>query len=344
MRFTPILMRKPSGIKIILATALLVFAGKAVAQNTQLEQIGRLINDAIFFSDQYITPATDAAVYQAASGWVTSPKEKARWDFSVAVRTNVFFVPKRDRTFMIYNSDFEFFTLENGTSAQVQTALGNRDQVFLRGQLGDDEVRLESPEGINRETIIYPYLQGTVSIGWGTELVVKYSPKIKLKRSNYQVYGFGVQHNIGRYIKPLKAKNINVAVLAAYSKEDVTFDFLNVDTPAGDLGISMLNGVVDTYQFQVNASKEFGKFEIMGGFICNVSDVVYKVGGERGNIENIIPLQDVLNRRLRDIYKTRTNYIGEAAIKYNIGNFNVQTILAFGKFVNTNIGLQYIFQ
>lgn len=338
-RFTPILMRKPL-LKILFAAALLAFAGKAVAQN-ELEQVGLLIDDAIFFSDKYITPATDAAVYQAASGWVTSPKERQRWDFTLSVHTNVFFVPKNDRSFMIYNSDFKFFQLENGTSARVQTALGNREQVNLTGQLGDDEVTLETPEGINRETVIYPYMQGSVSIGWGTELVVKYSPKIKLKRSNYQVYGFGVQHNISRYIKPLQDKKINLAVLAAYSKEDVTFDFLNVDTPSGDLGISRLNGIVDTYQGQLSGSMEFGKFEVMAGFIFNVSDVEYKVGGDRGSIEDIIPLQDVLNRRLKDIYKTRTNYIGEASVKYNLNHFAIQGIVAFGKFVNTNISLQY---
>lgn len=333
-------MRKPS-FKILFAAALLAFAGKAVAQNTQIEQLGLLIDDAIFFSDKYITPATDAAVYQAASGWISSPKERDRWDFTLSLHTNMFFVPKSDRSFMIYNSDFKFFQLEEGTSARVQTALGNREQVNLIGQLGSDEVSLESPEGINREVVVYPYLQGSVSIGWGTELVVKYSPKVKLKRSNYQVYGFGVQHNISRYLKLLKDKNINLAVLAAYSKEDVTFDFLNVDTPSGNLGINTINGIVDTYQLQINGSKQFGKFEVMGGFICNVSDVQYKVGGERGSIEDILPLQDVLNRRLEEIYKTRTNYIGEASVKYSIGPVGIQGILAFGKFVNTNLAIQY---
>jgi hypothetical protein len=339
----PILMHKPNVIKIICAAALLVSTGKAAAQAEELEQIGRLINDAIFFSDKYITPATDAAVYQAASGWVTSPKARDRWDFTLSVHTNVFFVPKSDRKFTIYNSDFEFFTLEEGTSASVPTALGNDEQVMLTGQLGDEEVRLKTPEGINREVVVYPYFQGSLSIGWGFEVVGKYSPKIKLKKSNYQVYGAGLKYDFGRHIKKLQENKINLSVLAAYSKEDVTFDFLNVDTSAGSLGISTLTGLVDTYQAQINASKEFGSFEVMGGFIFNVSDVAYEVGGERGSIEDLIPLQSILNKRLEEIYKTRRNYMGEASVKYNIGNFNIQSIVAFGKFVNTNISLQYLF-
>ncbi|OIQ17318.1 MAG: hypothetical protein BM557_08895 [Flavobacterium sp. MedPE-SWcel] len=332
--------------KFIIAS-LFVFFGtnKAVAQydTVIIEQMGHLINDALFFSDKYVTPATDAAVYQSASGWITTPKERELWDVSIGLHTNIFFTPKRDREFTIYNSDFTFFQLEEGSSAVVPSALGDDKQVYLAGQLGDSEVRLETPRGIDMERVVYPYLQGSIALWYGTELVVKYSPKIKLKKSNYQVYGFGVKHNISRYFEGLKNKKIHFAVLAAYSKEDVSFDFLDVETDYGTLGISTINGLVDTWQFQVNGSKELGKFELMGGFIVNTSNVKYTVGGDRGGIEDILPLQDVLNTRLREIYKTRVNYIGEASVSYKINSFSIQSILAFGKFANTNISLQYLF-
>ncbi|OYQ35461.1 hypothetical protein CHU92_10820 [Flavobacterium cyanobacteriorum] len=327
----------------IICAAVFLSGGKAVAQMEELQQIGRLIDDAIFFSGKYITPATDAAVYQAASGWVSTPQERKRWDFSLSLHTNIFFVPQSDRSFTVQNSDFRFFSLEQGTSASVPTALGSDDQVYLTGQLGNNQVRLETPEGIDREAVIYPYLQGTLAIGWGTELVVKYSPEVKLKRSEYQVYGFGIKHNFSRYIESLQHKKIFLSLLAAYSKEDVTFEFFNVNTAVGTLGIDSLNGLVDTWQLQVNGCKAIGSFEFMGGFIINTSKIKYKVGGERGSIEDIIPLRDVLNNRLKELYKTRTNYIGEASVKYNIGNFSIQSILAFGKFVNTNVSIQYLF-
>ena len=118
---------------------------------------------------------------------------------------------------------------------------------------------------------------------------------------------------------------------------------MDIETDYGTLGISEINGLVDTWQFQASGSKELGNFEVMGGFIINTSDIEYKVGGEKGSIEEILPLQSVLNTRLKEIYKTRVNYIGEASISYKINNFSIQSILAFGKFVNTNISLQYLF-
>ena len=335
-------------LKITGVTSLLLLCTGRLSAQTDVaqvaQQIGYLIDDALFFSDQYVTPATDAAIYQSASGWITSPKKTELWDVSFGLHTNVFFTPYRDRNFVIKNSDFTFFKLEQGTSASVPTALGNDNQVYLSGTLGDSPLRLKTPEGMNMNTVAYPYLQASVGLPFGTELIVKYSTKVKLKKSDYQVYGIGLKYNFSQYIKSLEAQKIHLAVLAGYGKEDVSFNFLNVQTDYGTLGINTISGTVDTWQFQLSASQEFGDLEFMGSFIANVSDVKYKVKGETGTIEQIIPLQKVLNKRLEEIYKTRTNYIGEMSCKYNIDKFDVQTIVAFGKFVNTNVSLTYSFK
>jgi hypothetical protein len=325
----------------IVFAVVLLFTGNASAQTQEIQQIGHLIDDALIFSDKYITPATDAAVYQSASGWITSPKKPGLWEAKVALHVNVFFTPQKDRTFVINNSELSFFQLEEGSSAKIPTAVGNKHQVYLHGQLGDADVRLETPQGINMETVAYPYLQGSLGLPGGTSLVIKYSPQVNLKKSNYQVYGFGFMHNLTQHFKRLKENHINISVLAAWSKEDISVNFLNVQTAYGTLGINRINGLVDTFQFQASGSKEFGSWEAMGSIISSTSFFKYKVSGETGTIENIVPLQYILNTRLKEIYKTRINYIGEAAIKYNIGNFDIQTVLAFGKFVNTNVSLQY---
>ena len=47
-----------------------------------------------------------------------------------------------------------------------------------------------------------------------------------------------------------------------YSNEDISFDFLDVNTSYGNLGINNLNGIVDTFHYQLSVSKEIKKFEI----------------------------------------------------------------------------------
>jgi hypothetical protein len=308
-----------------------------------LEQIGFFLKDAIYFSDQYLTPATKAAVYQSSSNWMTSAKKSKRWDATVSLHTNVFFVPKNDRSFTINQSELVFFQIENQTSATIPSAIGNGDQVTLVGQLDNNEIRLKTPKGIDKETIVYPYIQGALGIGYGTEIIAKYSTKVKLKRGNYQVYGIGIKQNLSQYLQYLQSKKWNLAVLTAYSKEDFSFDFLNATSSFGTLGINQISGLVDTWQLQCNLSKEYKKWEFMGAVIGNISNFKYKLTGEKGEIEDTIPFQFIVNESLKEIYKTKTVFLGEVSCRYQISKLYLQTAFAFGKFANTNISIQYEF-
>ena len=123
----------------------LFFFGKVQAQNNQtLEEIGRLLNDALFYSEKYITPATDVAVYQASSGWMTSLKKKELGEVTFGIHSNLFFVPKADRTFKLNNADLEFFEIQDQQTITVPSALGNNDKYVLIGQLDGSEVRLKT--------------------------------------------------------------------------------------------------------------------------------------------------------------------------------------------------------
>lgn len=323
---------------------LVITTNQSKAQDAEVfQQIGYLLNDALLYSNRYITPATDAAVYQASSGLMTSAKKKELWEVTVGINANLFFVPKADRTFTANNNDFEFFTIEGQNSVEVPTALGNDNQYYLVGQLGDSEVRLKSPEGVNEETVFYPYLQAGVGLWYGTEVIVKFSPKTMLKKGDYQVYGAGLKHNINQYFSENFNKTIHVSALVAYSKENLSFDFVDIQSEYGTLGINSLGSRIDTYQTQVNISKTYNKFEVLGGIIFNVSDFNYKFDGEKGTIEELVPLQDILNQRMKDLSKTKRNLIGEVSGRYQINKFFVQGTLAFGKFVNTNASIQYEF-
>lgn len=310
--------------------------------STQLGQIGYLLEDALLYSKQYLIPATDGAVYQASSAWMNSAKRKKDWSVSVGLHANTFKVPKSDRSFTINNSDFKFLHLEGtATSAEVPTALGSDDTFYLVGDLGGQQVRLKTPKGVNQEYITYPYLDVAFALPSGTEVIGRFSTKTKLKRGDYKVYGFGVKHNLSQYFPKLESKKINISAMSFYSNEDVSFDFLDVNTSYGNLGINNLNGIVDTYHYQLSVSKEIKRFEILGSFIVNTSNFNYVVSGEKGEIEKLIPAQYIINQLLDTIQKRKTNYIGEVAVNYGFKNFNVISAFAFGKFMNYNIGISY---
>ena len=318
------------------------FSNSTQAQTPlQLEQIGYLLEDALLYSKQYLIPATDGAVYQASSAWMNSAKRKKDWQISVGLHGNTFKVPNSDRSFIINNSDFKFLELESGTSAEVPTALGTDDTFVLVGDLGGQQVKLKTPKGVNQEFITYPYLDFSFALPSGSEIIGRFSNKTDLKRGDYQVYGFGVKHNLSQYFPVLENKKIYISAISFYSNEDISFDFLDVNTAYGNLGINNLNGIVDTYHYQLSVSKEISNFEILGSFIVNTSDFNYVVSGEKGEIEKIIPAQYIINQLLDTIQKRKTNYIGELAVNYSFRDFNFLSAFAFGKFINFNAGISY---
>ena len=77
--------------------------------------------------------------------------------------------------------------------------------------------------------------------------------------------------------------------------------------------------------------------------MLNKSNFKYSLTGERGQIEDAIPVQYILNEKLKEIYKTKYNYMGEISGRYQFSKIYVQSSVAFGKFVNTNISVQYEF-
>ncbi len=328
--------------KIILIVFLVCFFQAKAQTGTQLQQVGYLLEDALLYSKQYIIPATDGAVYQASGAWNHSNKKRKTWDLSMGINVNMFNVPKTDRTFVINNSDFKFFQIENGgTSATVPTAMGNDNQIYLVGDLDGQQIRLKTPQGINQQFVVYPYLDINLALPYGTELITRTSTNTKLKKGYYQVYGYGLKHNLNQYFPNLTAKNIFFSISSYYSKEDIGFDFLDVKTNFGNLGINQINGLVDTFHFQFSASKQWGNVEVLGNFICNTSKFNYKVSGEKGTIESVFPIQSIINTLLDSIEKDKVNVMGELAANYQSDRFSFLSAITFGKFVNLNFGVQY---
>ena len=139
----------------------------------------------------------------------------------------------------------------------------------------------------------------------------------------------------------MEEKNLHFAVMGMYSNADMTFDFLDIQTQYGNLGINRISGLVDTFHFQLSASKEIKRFEIITNLIVNRSNFKYEVSGDKGSIEEILPIQDIINELLATIAEPKTNVLGEVSLRYRISKFYLQNSIAFGKFVNANIGIQY---
>ncbi len=322
------------------------------SQFVDQDQVNNLLTDLTNYSKNYISPASESIVYQAASGWMMSPKKKDNWQFTMGIHTNIFVTPQKNRQFNISNNDLLFFELydfeDNPLSGNISvpTVLGSTTDVYLTGDLdvfGNPQRVSLKMDGVNQEVIIYPYLQGALALPYGFELIGKFSFKNRLKRGEYQVYGVGLQYNLSQHFK--QWKNFNLATQLIYNNEFISVDFVQSYKSEIDVGLRSFNTTAHSFQWAMSASKEFGKFEIIAGFLYNQSNFEHYFLGERVSIMGVeADFIEIFNDRLDTFTKKQTLWIAETSTRYQFAtHWYAQTTLSFGQLFNSNLGVQYVF-
>jgi len=324
------------------------------AQSTQM---GDLIVDAVYYMDRYITPMTDAAVYQASSNMMNSTRALKAGHVVVGLYANFFVVPNRDRSFYLDNSQIKNLQLQGTSGAVLPSALGSDTQYTLQGQIDIGSpsspnvlpFSLYTPQGINQETIIYPYIQAGVGLGEGFELSAKFSGHVQLTHGYYQVLGGSLKYNLGHWWPKWQKNKFDTAILVAYINEKVNYEMFKATDPTAQLllgGIDNMLADVQSMQLQWNTSKTWGKLECMAGILLNHSNFTYKINGNDNSPLRYYgqSLNTLLNKQLTTISKEKWNLIGELSCRYSIWKHTfVQSTFAFGKFANWNSSIQFEF-
>ena len=275
---------------------------------------------------------------------MNTPRKNDFGTFTLGVHGNAFFVPKKNRSFIISQSDFSFFTLNEDFPVEVPTVIGGGVEYNIEGNLGGLPISLSLPNGIEKEQVIYPFVQGSLAIWGGFEIIARYTSKVKFNKGDYQIYGFGLKHNFSQYIPYLDKNKFNLAALVSNSIEEVNYTFFESNIPfINNIGVGKIRGNFNIWQFQISGSKVWNRFELIASTITNVSTAKYFLTSNESVLRQLIPLQSILNNELRKQYKTAFNSISELSGRYQINNFYLQSSFAFGKFVNLNFGIDYQF-
>lgn len=305
-------------------------------------KVQNIIDDAVLYSDKYLTPATSGAVYLASTSWMSSAKKKKLWELKLGIHNNTFIVPNKDRSFNYSNNQFKFFKLESGASSNdLPTALGNGDQVYLYGEFFGNNLRVKTPKGINQEVVNYPYLHVELGLPYGFELITRTSTVTNLKNGYYQVYGYGLKHNLSQYFSSFEKKSINLAVMSMYSREEIGIDFLDIPSNIGNFGLNKLTSKVNTYHFQISASKSTKRFEFLGSIIGNYSKFDYSVFALPDTETTFLPVEQLFNTQINKIEEPQINILGEFSVNVSLDKFSIISSFAFGEFINANLGVQY---
>lgn len=311
--------------------------------SAQLEDVENVLNDLVFVSQRFVSPAADASVYQSTAAWYSTAKGLDLFEVDVSLQFNVLPIGGNQKSYTVRNSDFNNLVIRGSNSAEVPTALGDDTSVFYDFTIDDEQYEMQAFEGVKENVIIHPYLQASVGLWKETDLTVRYSPKIKFDKSDYTILGGAIKHNISQYFRTEGTEGIEFAILASYSTFDLNLGFDDFELKATDddaPSLAVFNGLtIDAQAFLVQGivSRRFNAFELQGSLGYTSSQVDYFIKGEEGAFLNLF------NQALVVLEETRSGFKGDVGANYYFGKAYISANVSVGKFLNTALAFHYKF-
>jgi hypothetical protein len=183
--------------------------------NTDFLRAG--VTDGTAIVKAYFTPWANAFGAGANGSWYNTAKPHKLGGFDLTFGANVGFVPSSANTFDVTKIGLTEFT---GTGMAPTVAGPNRDGPLLTGpsEGGITPVSFTTPGGSNWGAMPVPTLTAGIGLPLGTELRVRYIPKISVSSGNISSWGIGLLHSIMQYIPGDKVLPFDVSVFGGYTK------------------------------------------------------------------------------------------------------------------------------
>lgn len=222
-------------MKKIAILSCLLFTVFSFSQQNIDELLVAGTNDARRFAADYIAPVNEGLAYGINFGWFNNAVTPKKYAFEFSVIGNASFIKDEKKSFRLNAADYENISFEdNSSSKMVATALGHNsppERVVLNYDnpiFGTQSVVFELPTGIgskNINTIPSFFLQGSFSPFNGTQIKVRYFPRIKREDANVGLYGFGLQQDFTRLFSDTSSFPLSISGLIAYTHLSGDYDF-----------------------------------------------------------------------------------------------------------------------
>ncbi|NQY29819.1 MAG: hypothetical protein HRT69_10135 [Flavobacteriaceae bacterium] len=305
-----------------------------------------VLSDVVLLSKGFVSSAADASVYQSSSAWYSSAKSVGKFKVDFSIHANVLPIPKSQKNFEVSNTDFQSMEIRGGAqSVSVPTALGGDTNAFFDFKIVGQDYEMQAFEGVDESFLAHPYVQASVGLWAATDISFRYSPKVKIDVSDYQILGGAIKHNLTQYTrKEGSEKSLEIAVLLSYSKFDLDLYFdefkLEATNPQpGSTPLAVVNSIIvdaNSWLFQFIASKEYKKFEFSGSLGVTRNDFKYELGGDEGLF------LDLFNQALTTLdEENKIGFKGDVGVNYHFKKFYLSSMVSLGKFANCNLALHY---
>jgi len=270
---------------------------------TSFAQIGNInfleggIADGVKLFEAYLSPWANAFGASLNGGWYNTAKPHKLGGFDVTFSVSTTIVPASAKSFDLSKIDFENLTLAPGAETEAPSIAGeNKDGPTLEyvEDFMGNPIKIASfktPPGSNWGAIPLPMLQAGLGLPLGTEVTVRFIPKMKIPviDSKVSMWGVGGKHSILQYFPGEKLIPIDLTLQGGYTRLEVSvpielkpdastshFQVYDINTDFEDQEVNMK---VTAYSVNLLISKKLPIVTFYGGAGYSKTQTVIDVAG-----------------------------------------------------------------
>ncbi len=321
--------------------------GIAMGQSNVNELLAAGIADAERFTNSYLSPVSEGAIYSMGGSWYNTADAKPLGGFEISIIGNMaYFKNKEDKkTFQLNTADYDNLQFVDGsTSKTVASALGDIQgiRVFVEDENGLFREEFELPTGLASENINFipsGYLQASVGLIKGTELKARFLPKINTDEVSLGLYGVGLQHEFTKHLPADKVLPVAISAVIGYTHLNGTYDFTDSDIIAGEN--QRIDTKINTWIFQAVVSTRLPVINFYGGlgYLTGTSNTdilgTYEVQGGPFQQSYIDPFS---------INTDASGVVANVGTKLKLGFFRLHADYSLGDFNNLSVGVNFGFR
>ena len=197
-------------------TALVIISTTAFSQFDNVDFLRAGATDGLKIVEAYISPWVNAFGAGLTGGWYNTAKPHQLGGFDITVGLSAGFVPSSATTFDVSKIGLTSLT---GTGIASTVAGPETDgPVLTASQGGVTLAAFQTPPGTDWKIIPAPTAQVGIGLPLGTELKVRFMPKITISDGSLSLWGIGLVHSIMQYLPGDKLLPIDVSLFGGYTK------------------------------------------------------------------------------------------------------------------------------
>jgi hypothetical protein len=231
--------------KLTLAIAMSAGTMQLMAQGDAAQLIKAGTTDVNALMNGYMSPLLKSFGAGLNSGWYQTAKPHGIGGFDITVSTNITFAPTEDLTYSL--NGLQKMQPANPSETTAPSIFGDKkagpkvNVVEKSPFTGNDTVltSFELPQGLGVNLFAVPTAQFSVGVGLGTDISVRFMPKISAGDIGIGLFGFAVKHDFKQWIPGMKDLPFDLSAMFGYTTANADLRFTGASSiqPDGDTNI-----------------------------------------------------------------------------------------------------------